>query len=159
MPDKVTLPKLTPEQLIAAHRHLHARVDAVRRVVRNVTWKYPLHHLPAGFKPVAQDRPRTRTIFPSDRVSLWFEGGSNFEFPAELLAASDRVIASWARERIRACRRNSFNTERKKLQDDIELAEKRMQREAEAIALKRRQLENLGPAPEWPKHKKEAHGA
>lgn len=73
------------------------------------------------------------------------------EFPIELLASSDRDVAVWARERVRACRHVTHSKVRRALADDIARAEKTLARVTRELEGKRRELANLGAQPRYQK--------
>lgn len=158
--------RFTPAELVAAHEEMTRRVWAVVDIITAVARKTRRDYLPAGFEPLLQTR--RRTIHPysgRETVQVRFDMGSTLEFPIVLLAASNRDVAVWARERIRACRHVSFQKAKKRIADDIVRAETRIAAEQRTLDIRRRELANLGKAPRYetptryPKPKKQRPSA
>lgn len=149
--ETVTLPRLSADQLVAAHAELQRRVTNVVGIVSAVARKTRRDYLPAGFESLLH-RLNRRTVHPyppKGHIQVRFERGANLEFPIELLALSDRDVATWARERIRACRHVSFHKAKKTLADTIAREERHLEAATAVLEEKRRQLANLGDAPKY----------
>lgn len=147
----MTSHRRTPTELIAAHDDLMRRTSAVLEVITAVSKKTRPEHLPAGFQPLLHPA-RKRTIHPYStkaHIQVRFDVGSNLEFPSELLARSNRDVAVWARERIRACRHVTFHTVKRALTEDITRTEQRIAAANRTLEAKRRELANLGAAPRY----------
>lgn len=154
--DEVTLPKLTPAQLVAAHEDMSRRVWATVAIITAVARKTRREHLPAGFVPLLRmTRKSIHPYSPKGHIQVRFEVGSTLEFPIELLGKSDRDVATWARERIRACRVNSFHKVKRQLTSDIAATEKRLASVVRELEEQNRRLANLGKPPE-PGHRRRA---
>lgn len=142
----------TPAELVAAHDELMRRTWAVIDIVTAVARKTRPDHLPAGFQPLLQTRRRTiHPHGPKGHIQVRYDVGSNLEFPIELLAMSNRDVAVWARERIRACRHVTFSKVKRSLTDDVARAEQRVADATRALEQKRRELANLGSVPRYEK--------
>lgn len=141
---------LTPAELLAANDQLHRRTQAAIRIVEAVARKTRKEHLPAGFAALL--RNTSHTVHPSARfqnVQLRFPVGQSLELPIELLAASDREVAVWARERIRASRHVAFTKAKKAIFEDIAATEKRLSAVIADLERKQRELDQLGRAPRY----------
>lgn len=142
--------RTTPSEMVAAHDELHRRVGAVVDVITAVARKTRRVYLPAGFEPLLTSSRRTiHPMLTRGTVQVRYERGSTLEFPLELLALSNRDVAVWARERVRACRHVAFQKAKKQIADDISRAETRIAMERRTVDIKRRELENLGKAPRY----------
>jgi len=156
------------EEYVRVAAHFRLRCVDVATIVRNVAAKARPEYLPAGFTSLAKANMHRAVVVPVPsvgRVSVQFsrvganapfETTSNFDFPIELLAASDRDIAVWARERIGATRRNGFHRARVAITDEIaRLAGVISRNDASTekakaqLEEKERQLANLGTAPAY----------
>lgn len=143
---------LTPTELVVAHDELMRRTWAVIEIVTAVARKTRPDYLPAGFQPLLQTRRRTiHPYAPKGHIQVRFDVGSSLEFPIELLAMSNRDVAVWARERIRASRHVTFSKAKRSLTDDVARAEQRVADATRALDQKRRELANLGSAPRYEK--------
>lgn len=140
----------TPTDLVAAHDELLRRARAVIDVIAAVSRKTRPDYLPAGFAPLVANRRATiHPYAPKAHIQVRFDAGSNLEFPIDLLAMSNRDVAVWARERIRACRHVSFAKAKRSLTDDVARAELRLADATRALTIKRAELANLGTAPRY----------
>lgn len=140
----------TPAELVAAHEELTRRTFAVVETITAVARKTRPDYLPAGFEPLLHTRRRTiHPLSAKETIQVRYDIGSTLEFPIVLLASSNRDVAVWARERIRACRHVSFQKAKKQLTDDIARMESRIVGDERTLEIKRRELANLGKAPRY----------
>lgn len=133
------------EEQIAAARHLSDSIARVAGVARNVAVKARPRLIPADFEALVEHpfpagdpafsallRPRGQHSLSVDdvrrTVRIRFAAGRSFEFPWELLSASDREVATWARSEIARRRRDTFHRELSRLTDDIAHGERVLQR-------------------------------
>ena len=142
--------RFTPVDLVDAHEELVRRTTAVLDVIVAVSRKTRPDYLPAGFESLLHIRRRTiHPLSAKEVVQIRYDMGSTLEFPIALLAASNRDVAVWARERIRACRHVSFQKAKKRIADDIARSETRIAAEQRTLDIRRRELANLGKAPRY----------
>ncbi|SDH49394.1 hypothetical protein [Microbacterium sp. 77mftsu3.1] len=115
--------QLALEDYVRLQVSFRQRVMDVATIVRNVSRKYRPEHLPAGFEALLTGNLHRAVFVPAvgrEMISVQFQRGSNLEFPTELLGSSDRDVAVWARERIRASRHVAWQRARKIIRDDID---------------------------------------
>ena len=141
-------PRTRVDELIDASHELGRRVDNVITIITNIARKSRPEHLPAGFEPLTHSHRRTvHYIYARRHVQVRFDPGSNLEFPMDLLSAPDRVVATWARSRVKACRINSYHRARRKLTSEIERDEALVKRATRSLEENRRRLANLSAPP------------